>query len=521
MAGPVQAGLSFFLSALFQQLSFKMSFQVPFAGFSFHEHQRVGIAWMKEREETGEYLNGGILGDEMGLGKTYTTIGLLLNTVAAKTLILVPPVLQSQWSEALSKSGIVHRILSAASKKGVEGCWRDVVPSGDLKHPRVTLATYDKASNNISLLEDQSFDRIVCDEGHVLRNGMATKRFRNIIKIKAVHRWILSGTPVQNREGDFKNLLKFLKIDDGVRRATSLKKIADKILLRRTVADVRDVVVTMPAEKPKHVVHPVSYPEGGQEEMVFHALVGKFVLAIEEDAANFIILELYLRIRQFIAHPAIYVEAMRRKFKEKYKRSAWTDTASKQTDFEAFLGEAPAQPTIVFTTFKTELELAEEGLKKAGYSTWAIAGGMTDAQRDAVIAESKAAVEGGNAKVAVLIQIVAGGAGLNLQHCSRVVFLSSHWNPAIVDQAIARAYRMGQTKRVEVHHFLLAHNAEKNLDRYMARLHGAKRAVAISIHDKLFCDSAVEVSEVMEELDAVLPDLEEDVTVEDVAVEED
>ena len=493
-----------------------MAFQVPFAGFSFHEHQKVGIAWMQGREEAGEYLDGGILADEMGLGKTYTTIGLLLNTVAVKTLLLVPPVLQPQWSEALSKSGIVHRILSAASKKGVEGCWLDVIPSGDLKHPRVTLATYDKATNNISLLEDQTFDRIVCDEGHVLRNGTKTKRFRNLIKINAKHRWILSGTPVQNREGDFKNLLKFLKLDDGIRRTTSLRKIADTIMLRRTVAEVRDVVVTMPAEKPLHVVHPVSYPAEGEEEMVFHALVGKFVLAIEEDAANFIILELFLRIRQFIAHPSIYVEAMKRKFKEKYKRSAWSDTASKQTEFESFLETTAGQPTIVFTTFKTELELAEEGLKKAGYSTWAITGGMTDAQRDAVIAESRASVESGNAKVAVLIQIVTGGAGLNMQHCSRVVFLSSHWNPAIVDQAIARAYRMGQTKRVEVHHFLLADNAERNLDRYMARLHGMKREVALGIHDKLYCDSAVEVAAVMEELDAVLLTVEEDVEVEDL-----
>jgi SNF2 family DNA or RNA helicase len=451
----------------------------------------------------------------MGLGKTYTTIGLLLNTAATKTLILVPPVLQPQWSEALSKSGIMHRILSAASKKGVEGCWHDVIPAGELKHPRVTLSTYDRATNNISLLEDQTFDRIVCDEGHVLRNGMKTKRFRNLLKIKAQRRWILSGTPVQNRAQDFQNLLKFLKMDDGLRRATPVRKIAEAIMLRRTVAEVRDVVVTMPAEKPLHVVHPVSYPAEGEEEMVFHSLVGKFVLAIEEDAANFILLELFLRIRQFIAHPAIYVEAMKRKFKEKYKRTAWTDTASKQTEFETFLDTTAAQPTIVFTTFKTELELAESGLKKAGYSTWAIAGGMTDAQRDAVIAESRAATEGGTSKVAVLIQIVAGGAGLNLQHCSRVVFLSSHWNPAIVDQAIARAYRMGQTKRVEVHHFMLADNAERNLDRYMARLHGMKREVALGIHDKLFCDSAVEVASVMEELDAVLPEVEEDVGVED------
>ena len=108
--------------------------------------------------------------------------------------------------------------------------------------------------------------------------------------------------------------------------------------------------------------------------------------------------------------------------------------------------------------------------------------------------------------MALLVQIQAGGAGLNLQHCARVVFFSSHWNPAVVDQAIARAYRMGQTERVEVHHMLLADDAEKNLDRYMAMLHGLKREVAVEIHPGLFCDTAVEVEEILEELDAAMPE---------------
>jgi len=480
-----------------------MPFLTPFLGFSFHAHQEAGIAWMQGREEEGAAIvRGGIVGDEMGLGKTWTTLGLLLNTEAVKTLLLVPPALQPQWSEALSKSGILHRVLTGS--KG-DGAWREVVPVGPVKHPRVWLATYDRASNGIGLLEGLTFDRIVCDEGHVLRNGQKTKRFRNLIKIKASRRWILSGTPVQNSAADFKHLLQFLGIDAKVLRETPDRTLAATVLLRRTVSEVRDVVAAMPTEKPLHVVHPVAYEPESEEEKVFYALVGKFVMAIEQHAANFIILELYLRIRQFIAHPSIYVQAMKKKFKEGYARAAWAGTASKQTAFDAFVVAEEAQPTIVFTTFKGELELAEAGLKTAGYSTWTIQGGMTDGQREAVVAESRAAVEAGQAKVAILVQIVAGGAGLNLQHCSRVVFLSSHWNPAIVDQAIARAYRMGQTRQVEVHHFMLADDAERNLDRYMARLHGVKREVALGIHEKLACDSAADVRELMEELDAVLP----------------
>ena len=170
-----------------------------------------------------------------------------------------------------------------------------------------------------------------------------------------------------------------------------------------------------------------------------------------------------------------------------------------------------AEPTIVFTTFKQDLELAEVHMRAAGYKTWTIRGGMTDDQRARVTTESAAAAASGT-PIGIIVQIIAGGAGLNLQHCSRVCFLSSHWNPAVVDQAIARAYRMGQTKHVTVLHFLVADDAERNIDRRMASLHGLKRTIAVGVHPKLFCDSAIGEDVVTTSLDAVL---------ESVMVEED
>ena len=329
------------------------------------------------------FVRGGVLADEMGLGKTWISIALFLNEVVADTLLLVPSMLQPQWSEALGKSGIPHRVLCAPTKKGEASRWREV--AGLVTRPfRVTLATYDRAVHNIDLLKTAPFDRIVCDEGHVLRNGYDTKRFRTLLEIVAPRRWILSGTPVQNNKNDFQNLLKFLQMDGEIRLRTPASTIAAEVVLRRTVGEVREAVPTMPTEKPLHAVHPVVFPPGSEEEKVFNSLVGRFEHAVEVGAKMALVLELYLRIRQFISHPLIYVEAMKRKFK--------------------------------------------------------------------------------------------------------------------------RAYRMGQTERVEVHHMLLADDAEKNLDRYMARLHGMKREVALEIHPGLFCDSAVSVEEVLEELDAAMPE---------------
>lgn len=474
---------------------------VPFDGFSYHPHQAEAVAWMTAREAGAPFLCGGILADEMGLGKTWMTIGLLLNAPVANTLLLVPPVLQPQWSETLTKSGIPHRILGPPAKGPAAEIFRTVaVPSSAIS---VTLATYCRAAHNVDALG--TYDRIVCDEGHIFRNGASTKTFRNIDKIPAERRWILSGTPVQNSAADFRNLLRFLHMDGEAIIRTPLATVAAAVLLRRTVADVRDVVTTMPAQKPAHEVVPVKMPAGSEEERVFQALVGRLESALDSHANDMIILELYLRIRQFTAHPDIYIDAMRRKFKERYQRGAWEGTASKMEAFRLMLATQPAEPTIVFTTFKGEMDLAETYLRAAGYETWSIRGGMSDEQRGRVTSESAALAATVGAKpVAIIVQIVAGGAGLNLQHCSRVCFLSSHWNPAVVDQAIARAYRMGQTKQVKVLHFLIADDADRNIDRRMAERHGVKRTVAVGIHPKLFCDSAIDDARVASCLDAVL-----------------
>lgn len=462
----------------------------PYDGFIYHPHQREAIDWMVSREdEAAEFIRGGILADEMGLGKTWMTIGLILNKPVFMTLLLVPPVLQPQWSEALCRAHIRHRIVCGG--KGEP--FRYPAVSEPRPDMIVTLATYDRAANMHERLATESYDRMICDEGHVFRNGPKTRRFARLAAIPATHRWILSGTPIQNRKQDLQNLLRFLGMSDTDRLKIPVQRIADTLLMRRTVNDVRESVPDMPTIRPTHKIHPVNMPPGSEEAAVFAALVGRFESAVERRVKGTIILELYLRIRQFIAHPDIYVKAMVAKFKDEYKRQTWTGTASKHAEFKKLLETTEYKPTIVFGSFRGEMDLADETLRHQGYKTWQIRGGMTDGQREAATKDSRAAVEAGE-RVAIIVQIVAGGAGLNLQHCNRIVFLSSHWNPAIVDQAIARAYRMGQREMVEVHHLLLADDAERNIDRYMSGMHGEKRRIATGIHPKLQCDTAVDTN---------------------------
>jgi SNF2 family DNA or RNA helicase len=348
------------------------------------------------------------------------------------------------------------------------------------------------------------FDRVICDEGHALKNGYGTRRFTELARINSVNRWILSGTPVQNKTADYINLVSFISADGITGRQEALDA-AHKLILRRVVRDVRDTVDTFPEEPPRHFVHPVTMRDGGEEKDVFDRLVSRFKDAIEEQVSQWVVLELYLRIRQFLAYPQIYVDAMKRKYAE-YKRDAWTATSSKMEKFGEVLGSLEVAPTIVFTTFCGELEAASATLKKRGYRVWEISGSVRGDLREYALHSLHRAVEAGERNVALVMNIQSGNAGLNLQYMSRVVFLSSHWNPSIMDQAVGRAYRIGQTRSVDVHHILLADGAEKNLDRYIVKMHGNKRSIAKSVHEKLVCDAAADAPFILGILNAVVPD---------------
>ena len=170
---------------------------VPYTGFSFLPHQEVGVRWMIDREMSGDGIcRGGILADDMGLGKTWQTIGLLTNCLVGKTLLVAPPVLISQWQEALDKSGVITALFWDKKWKGAEDA-------------AVYLVTYDKVWRNMKLMTERVWDRVVHDEGHFIRNAK-TKRAQSLLQVRGDRKWVLSGTPVQNGLSDFRTLLDWL-----------------------------------------------------------------------------------------------------------------------------------------------------------------------------------------------------------------------------------------------------------------------------------------------------------------------
>lgn len=187
--------------------------------------QLEGLAWMKAMEQTE--WKGGLLGDEMGLGKTIQAVSLIMSDYPAEqpTLVLVPPVALMQWvseidsyTDGTLKTLVFHGTNPLAKAKSVK----------ELKKYDVIMMSYNslqsmykkqeegfKRKNGLhkerSLIHAINFHRVILDEAHSIksRNTMTAKA---CFALKVDYRWCLTGTPLQNRIGEFFSLIRFLNI---------------------------------------------------------------------------------------------------------------------------------------------------------------------------------------------------------------------------------------------------------------------------------------------------------------------
>lgn len=454
----------------------------PRTGITYLPHQEEGIRWMLSREAAGAPVcRGGILADDMGLGKTFQTIGLLKNSplVGLRTLIVCPPALIAGWTEELRACGYFVSTLMTS------GGWTK--PGTDEKRIIIALTTYPKICMYRRAVAEVAFDRVILDEGHAIRNGRSTTRGSSCMSVAhaATTRWILSATPVQNGPHDWNNLCDWLRV-----RCLKIDRprLGSIVMLRRTMEELREIITSLPPP-PRFVAHNLSVPADGAEERLFRALCDRLEAALEnKHVKSFIKLELYLRIQQLLVHPQIYIDAMRDKFGPGYRRPDWTGSATKWESFHGELLRAVADraPVIVFCNFRNEMDRVAAAALEAGASVWSVRGGMSTDAVGAAVTDARAAAVAGKEAVVVIVQIVAGGAGLNLQFCKRILFLSQHWNPAVVHQAVGRAVRIGQSDVVEIHMFRIVDDLMDNLDRRMVEVHVGKIAAARSICDTLY-----------------------------------
>lgn len=444
---------------------------------NYYKHQLVGIKWMLKREIKGvtvetEYgktkVHGGLQCDDMGLGKTIQTMAIIKNNLVDRTLIIAPLAMLETWQNVAVKSGF--KVFKVESKE-----WKKI--SGSYGKQSIYIAGYERLVASPSLTCD-GFDRIILDEAHKIRNvdGSTAKAIR---RINAHYRWALTGTPIVNKKKDLISLFKFIGIKTGFKNLWNpeYNSLVEKLVIHRSMDSIRLIVDDAP---PVPIIEHVALDFVSKKEEEFYQgiqgtidhLLNKMKRDILSNTEKFVLL---MRLRQLSVHPQTYINAMRRSDRE-YERDDWSDVPTKVLKLKKDLkDEVPkGHRFIVFCQFVDEMMLIREELEKDRHVVEIYYGGMNQEER------TKALKAGADV---LLIQIQAGGVGLNLQEFDRVIFMSPWWTSALIDQAIARTVRMGQKKVVKVQFYMLAEEETDNIDKMMMEKADTKREILKDIFE--------------------------------------
>jgi superfamily II DNA or RNA helicase len=372
-----------------------------------------------------------ILGDEMGLGKTVealAAIGHLHAGGAAHSLVVCPASVLVNWAHEVEQHTRLRafRLHGADRQRNLEA-WE--------RHGGVGVVTYDSLKSLV-VPAGLPVALLVADEAHYLKNPGAKRTQATLRHIAAVDRvLLLTGTPMENRLEEFRNLVGHIRPDlaarmepgSGLVGTDAFRAAVADVYLRRNQSDVLE-------ELP---------PRIDNDEWVELTPADRHAYARAVASGNFM--------------------AMRRAAFE----AAAVDQSAKLQRLVEIVDEAADNgwKTVVFSSFLDVLRAVEQALD--GRSAGLLTGRLDPSSRQALVDEFSASPE----PLVLVSQIQAGGVGLNIQAASVVVLTEPQWKPSIEDQAVARLHRLGQLRPVHVHRLL----AEGGVDQRMLEILTTKR----------------------------------------------
>ncbi len=446
-------------------------------------YQRRGLAWLVAMTDLGL---GGCLADDMGLGKTIQLIALHLHrhpaagTARAKTaaagsaptLVVCPTSLLGNWEREL------HRFAPSVPVRRYHGGERHLE---DLAPDEVVLVTYGVVRRDRSVLAEQPWGLVVADEAQHVKNPLA-RTARELRAIPAQARLALTGTPVENRLSELWAILDWTtpgllgplelfrqnvavpierqRDPDATERFARLVR---PFLLRRRKIDP-GIAPELPAKTETDQIVPLTPEQITLYEAVVRETMAEIEAAQEGIARRGLVLKLLTALKQITNHPAQYLKQDGPLPGRSGKLAALDEL------LDAILDAGDA--VLLFTQYVGMGRLLEAHLASRGVDSLFLHGQVTAARREAMVERFQA----GEVPVFIL-SLKAGGTGLNLTQATHVIHYDRWWNPAVEDQATDRAYRIGQTRAVQVHRLI----SEGTIEDRIAQLLTKKRELADAI----------------------------------------
>jgi SNF2 family DNA or RNA helicase len=451
-------------------LNSKMSAVDPpetFCG-TLRPYQTRGLSWLWFLNQFGL---GACLADDMGLGKTIQIIALVLHERAAgnprPTLVICPMSVVGNWYKeverfAPSLNVMVHHGQDRLTKSLKEEA---------LNHD-IIITTYALAHRDEEHLSAVKWDRIVLDEAQNIKNPWA-KRTRAIKRLKARHRVALTGTPVENRLSELWSILDFLnkgymgshkefhkKLAIPIERhhneyhAETLRTLIKPFVLRRLKTD-EEIIKDLPEKMEMRVFCNLTEEQATLYEAVVQEMLDK-IGDSEGIQRKGLVLSTLMKLKQVCNHPAQFL----------HDSSSLEGRSGKVTRLKEMLEEVLAEKdkALIFTQFREMGGMLQQYLQEQlECETLFLHGGTAKKRRDIMIEQFQGEHKGKGPPLFVL-SLKAGGLGLNLTAAHHVFHFDRWWNPAVENQATDRAFRIGQTKNVQVHKFVCIGTLEERID---------------------------------------------------------
>ena len=417
-------------------------------------YQKTGFQWLKSMEEHGF---GGILADDMGLGKTLQVLTFLMTArrqdQGCPSLIVCPASLVINWADEAARFTPELKtlpILGSAAERRQQ--------LGEENDADIVITSYDLLKRDRELYANKQFYCCILDEGQTIKN-QTTLVSQAVKRIDCRHRFVLTGTPIENRLSELWNLFDFLmpgylfshgtfteKLEKPIAQSDSanarrqLSLLVQPFMMRRLKQDVLK-------DLPEKITHDRRIALSEEERRVYFAEAHAARRLAEQNGNGIQILALLTRLRQICCAPELCFEHYKG---PDSKLEACMELCTSLT--------ANGHRILLFSQFTGMLERIRARMTAAGINSYSLTGSTSKLERARLVRDFNA----GGAPV-FLISLKAGGTGLNLTAADIVIHYDPWWNMAAQNQATDRAHRIGQTHTVEVYRLIAKDTIEEKI----------------------------------------------------------
>ncbi|MEK9143675.1 MAG: DEAD/DEAH box helicase [Patescibacteria group bacterium] len=425
------------------------------------DYQTRGMAWLFHNAKFGF---GSLLADDMGLGKTIQIISLLLifkqqQMLGKPALIVVPTSLLNNWQREIAKFAPDLKVALYHGQKR----------SLDQTEADVWLTSFGLVRRDVSQFETHNWSLLTVDEAQNIKNPHVAQT-KAVKKIKADYKIALTGTPVENHLSDYWSILDLLmpgllmnltefrdqiarpiEVDRSQQALTYFKKLTEPFIMRRLKTD-KSII----SDLPDKIVMEQYCTLTADQASLYQATVDQMLRVIEGMDESIeragMVFKLMTSLKQICNHPNHFLKTS----------SPQVTTSGKSIRLMEILTEIieDHNQALIFTQYTEMGNLLVEMIKKTlKFEPLFFHGGVNLKKRDIIVDEFNS-----HTSPVMILSLKAGGTGLNLTAANHVIHYDLWWNPAVENQATDRAFRIGQTKNVNVHRFITANTFEEKIN---------------------------------------------------------